>query len=375
MHGNNKKVLYTASVVKTHIMQFHVPVLKLLKEFGFTTYVAAKNDYDNLSECLIPYCDHFINIDFARSPFSLKNIKALKELKELINKEHFDIIHCHTPTVSILTRIASRNARKKGSKVIYTAHGFHFYEGAPLLNWFYYPIEKHFSKDADIIAVVNEGDYKIASEKFHCKKIIKIPGMGIDCNKYLLNDKDLKNKMREEFDIPKDAFVLISVGELQEIKNHRLVIEALNRIKNSNIYYLIAGQGRLYNEYTDLINSYNLKDYVKLLGYRNDIPQLLNMSDVIVHPSTREGLGLAAIEGMAAGLPLISSAIHGMKDYVENNKTGITINPYNVDEMVSAINKIYVDKKLRSDASMYNKEKAKEFDIKNAINTIRKLYE
>ena len=130
-----KKVLFVATVVKTHIMQFHIPYLKLFQEAGWETAVASRNDYENPSDCVIPYCDTYYDIPFERMPWKLKNLKAYRMLKEIIDREHYDIIHCHTPVGALIARLAALDARKQGTRVIYTAHGFHFFTGAPLQYW------------------------------------------------------------------------------------------------------------------------------------------------------------------------------------------------------------------------------------------------
>ena len=124
-----KKVLFVATVVKTHIMEFHIPYLKMFKEMGWETVVAARNDYENPADCVIPYCDTYYNIPFERNPLKLGNLKAYTDLKKVIDGGGYDIIHCHTPVGAMLTRLAAKQARKNGTKVFYTAHGFHFYKG------------------------------------------------------------------------------------------------------------------------------------------------------------------------------------------------------------------------------------------------------
>lgn len=179
-----KKVLFVATVVKTHINVFHLPYLKMLKEMGYKTYVAAKNDFVN-EPCVIPYCDNYIDIPFERNPLNKNNISAYRMLKKVIDKENFDIIHCHTPVGGALTRIAARKSRKKGTKVIYTAHGFHFYKGAPLKNWLmYYPAERFCSYFTDALITINKEDYALAQRKMKAQKIYYIPGVGIDLNKF-----------------------------------------------------------------------------------------------------------------------------------------------------------------------------------------------
>ena len=169
MSKGSKRVLIIATVVKTHIMQFHIPTLKLFKEMGWETAVAARNDYQNPEDCQIPYCDQFYDIPFERIPFKPKNIECYKRLKDIIDQGDFQIIHCHTPVGGALGRLAAQKAREEGTRVLYTAHGFHFYRGAPLLNWLlYYPVEKYCSRLTDAILTINQEDFAFYYGKGKC---------------------------------------------------------------------------------------------------------------------------------------------------------------------------------------------------------------
>lgn len=182
----SKRILFVATVVKKHICQFHIPYLKWFKEHGYEVYVCAKNDYDNNSDCIIPYCDKFIEIDFSRSPMKLSNISAYKKLKKIISQNNFDLIPCHTPVAAVITRLAAKEARKKDTVVLYTTHGFHFYDGAPKSSKLYYLAEKSMIKHTDGIITINKEDYQ-AAEKF-CKKsnckAFYVHGMGVDTKKF-----------------------------------------------------------------------------------------------------------------------------------------------------------------------------------------------
>ena len=198
INKKQKKVLFVATVVKTHINVFHLPYLEMFKNKGFKTYVCAKNDFENKEDCVIPYCDEYYDVPFERSPFNFKNIQAYRKLKKIIEKEKFDIIHCHTPVASILTRIAAIKTRKSGTKVVYTAHGFHFFKGAPLINWLiYYPIEKICSYFTDVLITINKEDYNLAMKKMKANKIYYVPGVGFDTNKFF-NTKVDRIKKREK---------------------------------------------------------------------------------------------------------------------------------------------------------------------------------
>ena len=369
-----KKVLFTATVVKTHINVFHIPFLKMFKNMGYTTYVAAKDDFEDVP-CEIPYCDYFTDIEFHRSPFSLKNVKAYKKLCELIEKEKFELIHCHTPVASVMTRFASIKARKEyGTKVIYTAHGFHFYKGAPLLNWLlYFPIEKICSYFTDVLITINQEDYALALRKMKAKQIEYVPGVGLDTQKFATTEVDRTAK-RRELGVPENATILISVGELIPRKNHETVIKAVSEMNNQNIYYLVVGNGIIFNHLQDCVNTLALGKQVLFLGYRRDIAQLYKASDICVLPSLQEGLPVALLEAMASGMPVVCSSIRGNVDLIDTNG-GILFAPIDIDACRSAIEELIGNEALRKTMGKHNVIKAKQFDCSVVNARMKYIYE
>ena len=246
----------------------------------------------------------------------------------------------------MLTRLAAREARKKGTKVIYTAHGFHFFKGAPLINWIlFYPVEKFCARFTDVLITINQEDYKRA-QKFKAGKVEYIPGVGIDTKKFseVVVDKSAK---RKELGVPVDAFLVLSVGELNKNKNHDTVIKAIAKLNNPNVYYVICGQGTLENYLKDLINELGLEKQVKLLGYRRDIAEISKTSDIFVFPSFREGLSVALMEAMALGLPVVCSKIRGNVDLIEDGKGGYLVEPDDVEGFINAIRRIINENRLK----------------------------
>lgn len=321
-----KKVLFVATVVKNHIMEFHIPYLKMFKEAGWETAVAARNDYENPGDCQIPYCDTYFDIPFERNPFKPGNLAAYRKLKEIIDTGHYDIIHCHTPVGAALTRLAARASRKRGTKVIYTAHGFHFYKGAPLLNWMiFYPVERWLAHYTDTLITINKEDYERA-KSFKAGRVCYVPGVGVDLNKFNTQSVNREGK-RRELGFTKDDFILLSVGELIPRKNHQLVLHALGLLqkqgKLGNIQYVICGRGVRLDELKALAQELQIADHVHFLGYRNDISAICQASDLFVFMSKQEGLPVAMMEAMACGLPVICSDIRGNTDLVENGVSGI----------------------------------------------------
>ena len=330
-----KKVLFTATVVKTHINVFHLPYLKWFKEQGYEMHVAAKNDFVN-EPCIIPNCDKYYDINFARFPFSKANINAYKQLKKLIQENNYEIIHCHTPVAGVLTRLAAR--KSKNTTVIYTAHGFHFFRGAPLLNWLiYYPVERFCARYTDKLITINKEDYGRA-KRFKLRnngKVYYVPGVGINLEKIQNLKVDIKQK-KTELGILEDIPVLLSVGELIKRKNHETVLKALSQIKDKNFIYLICGRGVLMEYLHNLTKQLGLESKVKFLGFRKDIAEICKTADLFFFPSYQEGLPVALMEAMAAGLPIIASNVRGNRDLIEKENL---FEPNDVKTLTSLIEK------------------------------------
>lgn len=366
-----EKVLFTATV-DGHILNFHIPYLKWFKEQGYEVHVASNGDSD------IPFADVKYNIPFERSPYKLVNLKAYKQLKKIISDNSYKLIHCHTPMGSVLTRLAARNARRKGTKVIYTAHGFHFFKGAPIKNWLlYYPVEKWLSRYTDCLITINDEDYQCAVKKnFKAGFIKKINGVGIDLNKFTPQTEELKIKLREEYQFDKNDFILMYAAELNYNKHQDLLINVVNLLKDKipNIKLLLAGTGKLRKQYEEQIRAKNLQKYVKLLGLRKDIPKLLRLSDIVVASSRREGLPVNVMEAMATGLPLVVTKTRGHIDLVKHGINGFVVGIDDIKGFANAINKLYKFETLRENFGKKNLELIKEYSIENVIEQMKEIY-
>lgn len=379
-----KRVLMVATV-PSMIGQFNMDNIRILLDMGYIVDVAA--DFNDTSvwptKRIIKFKEDMaalgiecLQLDFCRNPLSIyRHIASYTETIKLIRERQYAFIHTHTPIASAIVRVA---AHKTGTKVIYTAHGFHFYDGAPLKNWLlFYPVEKILSNYTDILITINKEDYKRAKDNFSAKKTVYIPGVGVDTEKFATCTID-KNKKREELGLKQDDFVLLSVGELSERKNQKVILDALGVLKREgrldNIVYLAVGEGTLLDTYMNLIRESGIERHVKLLRYRSDIAELCKTADCFVHPSVREGLGIAPLEAMASGLPLISAAINGIKDYTEANVSGCCINPRSVVEMAAAIKKMQTDAVFRKNCGLNNIKTAKLYDIKSTNIVMGELY-
>lgn len=367
-----KKVLFVATVTG-HINAFHIPYLKWFKEHGYEVHVASNGKEK------INYCDKHFNIPFERFPIKTNNIKSYKELKRIINKNNYDIIHCHTPVGGVLTRLAARKARKKGTRVIYTAHGFHFYKGAPLLNWcIYYPIERICAKWTDCLITINKEDYERAKRKFKAKKIELIHGVGINTDRFNneITEEDKENK-RKELGIDSKDIVFTYVAELNKNKNQVLLIETMFELKKKykNIKLLLVGDGVLLQTYRNIVKDKKLEKNILLLGRRNDINEILSITDIYLASSIREGLGLNVIEAMYKGVSVIASNNRGHRELIQNEKTGILLEKNIYDEMFEKImgflNYPKDKKKKIIDTARQNIEK---YLLPNVLSEMSKIY-
>lgn len=366
-----KKVLFVATV-ESHLYSFHIPYLKWFKEQGYEVHTAC-----NGKDLILP-ADKSFNIPFQRSPFKMDNIKAYKELKTIIDKENYDIIHCHTPMGGALTRLAARRARKKGTKVIYTAHGFHFFKGAPLINWLlYYPVEKYLARYTDILITINNEDYENAIKKrFKAKKIELIDGVGVNLKKFKPQTIEEKNRLRNEYGYKEEDFILIYAGELNYNKNQSLLFKVIALLNEEipEIMLLLPGTGDLLEDYQSEVTELGINKHVEFLGYRNDVPSLMLLSDIAVSASRREGLPVNVMEAMATGLPLVVTNCRGNRDLVVNGENGYVIEIDDVKGFAQALKNLYDSEELRKTMAENSLTLIKKYSLENVMQEMERVY-
>ncbi len=371
----SKRVLMAATV-PSMIGQFNMNNIKIIQELGYVVDVASdftdesvwprerverlKSDLDAMGvEC--------IQIDFSRSPFAIgRHIKAYKDAVELVKVREYSFIHTHTPIASAILRLV---AHKTKTKIIYTAHGFHFFTGAPFKNWMvFYPLEKYLSKYTDVLITINKEDYERASKGFSAGRTVYVPGIGVDVKKF--QGGYSRESVRASLGIPESAKLLISIGELSHRKNHSVVINALEQV-DKEFYYIIVGKGELRGELESLIESKGLSERVKLLGFRTDTSELLQASDIFVFPSLQEGLPVALMEAMASGLPCIVSKIRGNVDLIDESTGRVIDNT--VEAWAEALNG--VDGMPLCDMGHAAKVRISDFGCDKVNNVMRGIYE
>ena len=371
------KILYTATVL-SHICQFHLPHMRALQERGWEVHVAAHDNLAVKNGLQLRYCDKFIETPFSRSPKSPDNLRAYRQLKKLLAQERYDVILCNTPMGGIVTRLAARKARKNGTKVIYMAHGFHFFKGSSRAAWLvFYPIEKFMARYCDLLITVNNEDYALAEEKFGKRtEIAHIHGVGVDARRYRPAAEEEQLAMRAAEGLSPDDFVILCTGELNENKNQRTLVSAAARLKDKipNLKVLLAGNGPMERELRDQIAALGLQDTVKLLGYRTDLERVVPAVDLAASCSKREGMPLNIIEAMLCEKPVVASHNRGHDELVEDGVTGALLAPDDVTKLAEAVFSLAEDPELKTRLGHAGKERAQKYTVSHVSAEIEKLF-
>lgn len=367
-----KKALLVTTV-SGFVPQFEMNNVRILQQMGYEVHYASNyhmpsygNDNSRLDGTGI--IRH--QVDFERSPFTLKNIAVYKQLKKVMEEEQFDLVHCHTPMGGALARIVAHKTKVK--KVIYTAHGFHFYKGAPLKNWLiYFTMEYLLSYWTTEQICINQEDYQLAKRKFHASRVDYIPGVGLECEKFQQPCVRV-DELKRELSLPLNKKILLSAGELIKRKNHEIIIRAIKEMDDHEVIYVICGHGELESYLKNLVKELKLEDQVYFLGYRKDIAQIYQMADLFVFPSYQEGLPFALLEAMASGKAAVCSKIRGNTDLIDDED--VLIEPTDVKGFCKGISRVLSDDNYRKYLEKKNYETAQKFDKKNVTGIMRQIY-
>ncbi|MBQ7148561.1 MAG: glycosyltransferase family 4 protein [Pseudobutyrivibrio sp.] len=398
---DSKKALMHAHTAYM-VTQFNIDNIKILQDLGYTVDVACcwQDDDSAVSpEALLERRKKLdelgcrvIETASLRKILNISELsKAYKQLKTEVESNKYDIVHTQSPIGGVICRLACRKARKLyGTKVIYAAHGFHFFKGAHFWNWLiFYNVEKWCSKVTDLLITINKEDYDNA-RKLDAKQVAYVPGAGVDTHKFVASE-GARQKIRQELGIDDDTIILLSVGELIARKNHVEVLRALKMMKDNGtllapdsdervqpkykIKYLIAGRGKIQSELEETIAHLGLQDYVQMLGFRRDVADVFAASDIYVFPSHQEGLPVALMEAMSVGMPVVCSKIRGNIDLIQDGIGGYFFDSHNASTLVTALNKALADNSAkREQMGQTNVETMKEFDKEKVNEIMRELY-
>ena len=366
-----KKVLFASHVA--NFSKFNRPFMRWFRALGWEVH------YASMGEEEIPDCDKSFVIPFRRSPLDVKNIVAIRKLAQIIAQESYALIHCHTPMGGVVTRLAAKKYRKKQNlKVLYTAHGFHFYKGAPLINWLvYYTVEKWLARYTDRLITINEEDYQRAvRRRFRSGSIHKIDGVGVNLTRFSPVIGGEKANLRETYGYGVDDFILLYVAEFIPRKNHRFLLRNLQELRERipNLRILLAGKGELLADCQEECAALEMDDIVDFLGYRNDIDKLCQLSDVLLSTSKQEGLPINVIEAMASGLPVVCTNIRGHSDAVVDGQGGFLVNVDDDAALTDAVMRLYSDKALKTMQGAYNRTACDKFSVEKAVEAMAEIY-
>lgn len=369
-----KRILITSTDLM--MVQFLLPHVMNFSENGYDVEIACSDvggRMDEIRQKLDGVVKKIHVVRLHRSPVSLDNLNGYKDMKKVIDSGQYDVIWTNEPVMGVVTRLAAKKARKNGTKVLYMVHGFHFFDGAPKLNWMvYYPIEKLMASKSDVICTVNREDYKRA-KTFHVDRVEYIHGIGINTARLTLGEN--RNDIRAELGLKEDDFFVLSVGELNENKNQKTIIRAIAEIGDRDIHYVLCGKGDQLENLQKLVKELGLEKQVHFLGYRKDVVDICSQADVYVMPSFREGLPVASLEAMYCGLPLATSNIRGLSDVMENGVSGYMNKPDDVHGFAEGIIKLKAEPEKRVQMGRRNQETVKPYCIENTKIEVLKLIE
>lgn len=370
-----KKVLLTATV-QSHICQFHKPLVEMLHAHGYEVHVAARDNLAEKNGLKLDFVERVYNIPFSRSPKSVDNIKAYRELKHILAAQHYDVVHCNTPMGGIVTRLAAVKSRKAGTQVFYTAHGFHFYEGAPKKNWLvFYPIEKFFSRLTDKLIAINEEDYKLAREKFHCD-VERIHGVGVSEDRYHSASAEEQFRLRKELGFTSDQKIILCVGELLPNKNQVMAIHMMQQIveKFPDAQLLLAGNGPEKEYLEQEIKHCGLQRNINMLGYCTCLEKYQKITDILVACSKREGLPQNLVEAMLTGNPVVASVNRGHRELIHEGVTGFLIAIDDIADMSQKVLMLLSDVELANRIGTAAMSHAREYGFNNVKCELERIY-
>lgn len=332
-----KKILVVANVAKEHINKFHLPIIKKLKDLGWRVDVACQYD------AVVPYCDRQYEMVYQRNPISFMTIKGVKQLREILKSVEYDVLNCQTATGATVARLACIGLKNK-PRIVYIAHGFHFYKGSSIKTWLlFFPVEKLLSRITDCIVTINYEDYETAKKRLSAKSVEYINGIGVDLKRFYRDNYDYTNlraEMRQKLEFKPEDQILTYVAELNINKNQESLLYMLRELlkHNPNARLMLVGPDH-YNGYLqEKAKQLGISERVTFTGWRSDVPQLLFAADIAVASSICEGLGLNVIEAMASGIPVVAYDNRGHRDIIKNGVNGYLIkhNDYlNMSEVLS----------------------------------------
>jgi glycosyltransferase EpsD len=367
-----KNILYIATS-DIHLKTFHVPYIEWLTEQGHAVDLA----FEDRGSISFSTARKEYRLHFPRSVKLKQLFETYKALKSIIESGNYDLIHCHTPIPSAITRLAAWRWRKHGGKVLYTAHGFHFYKGAPLQRWLvYYPAELILSHFSDFIVTINSEDLEYTKRKLWGARSGKIPGVGIQARGFARLESQERQLQRKELGFGTEQFLVLYVAEFIPRKNHQFIIEALPQLNKSipNLKVIFIGRGEVLEMCRSLTQALGVQDAVQFLGFRSDVAKFAQIADVAVSASKHEGLGIALLEQMRCGVPVVASDDRGHREFIENGETGFLFKQNDQKSFLQSLRRLYEDEALSERIGENARIKSLEFDLDQSMQAMARIY-
>lgn len=370
----------TAAMIK----QFNMENIRLLQELGYQVEVACNFEQGSIfgMEKVAQFREELrhMGIEAHHIPASrsVLNVAALlgsvRASVKLMNEKGYDLIHCHTPIGSVICRIAHRLSKHyKTAKMLYTAHGFHFFKGAPKKNWLlFYPAEKFCARYTDVLITINQEDFALASTKMKAGRVEYVPGVGVDLKKFSVDGLDC-SAVRRQLGVPEDKVWVMCVGELIPRKDHETLIRAAAQVPE--LYVTIAGRGGLQTELEQLAQELGAANRVKLLGFRSDVAQLSGACDLFAFPSLQEGLPVAVMEAMALGKSVVCTDVRGNHDLIDEGEGGFLLPVKDAEGFAKRLRQLAGDPALRQRMGEHNRQKMEQMDVGIINEQMRRIYQ
>ena len=374
-----KKKILIVTTIGGFLQQFEMNNVHILQEYGFEVHYASNFDNMIYESDRDSYASQGIvchPIEIQKSPLRIfENFRAFCHLRRIIDEENIQAVHCHNPTGGVLARLAAVISRQK-PKVIYTAHGLHFYRGAKMKNWIlYYPVEWFCAHFTDCLITINKED-RIRAGHFRLKPggiVRRIHGVGIDSDKFR-KISGAREEVRKELGIPDEAFHIITAAELNANKDQKTVIEAIASLNDPDIYYSLCGKGPTADQLKQLISEKGLQNRVRLLGYQTHMEIVLQSADCFAFPSKREGLGVAAVEALACEIPVIAADNRGTREYMADGVNGIVCPAGSVEAFAEAIRTLKSDKEMYDRMAGRCRQSVEHFNLSDTDKRMRRIY-
>jgi glycosyltransferase involved in cell wall biosynthesis len=368
--------LLVVTTVPITIRSFLLPFIKHFRSSGWQVDGMAQGISTD-QDC-VEHCDRIYDIQWSRNVFDPRNLLAgVSRVKEVVAEEKYDLVHVHTPIAAFVTRYALKDVKK--TKVIYTAHGFHFYRGGSAIkNAIFLTLEKLAGSWTDYLITINQED-AAAAKKYSflpTDRIYYTRGIGVDTEYYASGKVSPENlaKIRQELALSEEDTLLLAIAEFTPRKRHKDLLQALAKVANPQVHLALAGEGALRPEIEKLAQELGIGQQVHFLGYRNDIPALIQAANAVLLVSQQEGLPRSIMEAMCLSTPTIGSNIRGTKDLLENS-CGLLVELGNTDALAQAM--IQVVKDPESLTMMATKAQAKmaSYDLKAIIQQYADIYQ